>query len=265
MKMFLSIAKSLAKIRSERPVVYNITNDVVMNFTANALLSIGASPIMSDAIEETEDLLRISKALVINLGTLNPPWVQAAELAMKLALRKGIPVVLDPVGAGASGYRTRTASKLCREYSPSVIRGNAAEIKALGGGLEKSCGVDSAEAPERALEDASKLSLKCSSVVCISGATDYVVQGEKISMRNLGHPIMSRVTGMGCVSTAVIGAFLSVEPDVFSAVESAVTLMGVAGMIASQELKGPGSFQVSFLDTLYKIGEKELEKFSSWV
>ncbi len=256
-----SIVKHLELIRKNGPLVHNITNYVVMNNTANALLALGASPIMSHAQGEVEDMVKIASALVVNIGTLDEYWINSMLLAAKKANETGKPWVLDPVGAGATGLRNETLTRLMA-FSPTVIRGNASEILSLSRENISSKRVDSAHQSGQALDAAVALSRQNRSVVCVSGATDYVVSGNRLAKLRNGHQIMSKVTGMGCTASALIGAVLGVEKDPFSATVSAMTIMGVAGEMAMKEAIGPGSFQMSFYDCLYRLEAADLEKLA---
>lgn len=246
---------TLKELREKSPLVHNITNYVVMNNTANALLAVGASPVMAHALEEVEDITSISSALVINMGTLSPKWVEAMEMAMKKANELEKPIVFDPVGVGASPYRTETALKIIENHKPSVIRGNASEIKALAELSNKTKGVDSTISSENALKSAQKLSEKLNNTVVISGATDYIVTGELMDKVTSGSPMMAKVTGMGCTATSIIGACIAVTRDYHTASYHAMQIMGTAGNIAEKTSKGSGSFQVNFIDALYQIAE----------
>ncbi len=250
----------LAHIRAQAPLVHNITNYVVMNNTANALLALGASPVMAHAVEEVEAMVRLSRALVINIGTLSPPWVHAMSAAAREAAGLGIPIVLDPVGCGATPYRTQTALNLIDLARPAVIRGNASEIRALARSAGNTKGVDSLHAPEEVLDDAIGLARALGCVVSVSGPTDIVVAGDRVARIDNGDPLMTRVTGMGCTASAVTGAFLAVEPEVFEAAIQAMAVMGVAGELAAAGANGPGSFQVRFLDALHGLREADLQQ-----
>ena len=249
-------------IRSQAPLVHNITNYVVMNTTANALLAVGASPVMAHALEEVEEMTALASALVLNIGTLSGPWVEAMLLAGRAAQRKGIPTILDPVGVGATTFRTRTALRLLEASTPSIIRGNASEILALAqlGGATK--GVDATEPVEGALEAARQLSRRWNCVVTVSGPVDLIVHGERLARVHNGDPIMGRVTGMGCTATALTGAFAAVNPDPFLAAVGAMVLLGVAGELARLKSQGPGSFQVALLDQLASLSQGDLERLA---
>lgn len=252
------IYKSIEEIRNRAPVVHNITNYVVMNNTANALLALGASPVMAHAPEEVEEMVNIASALVINIGTLSENWIYSMFRAMAQARKKGIPVIVDPVGAGATIFRTKTARDLISSDPPAVIRGNASEIMALYDDKSKTKGVDSAAASDLAVATAQKLSEIHKCVVCISGATDYIVEDEKIIKTMNGHPLMTRVTGLGCTASALCGAFAAVNKSVFAATVKAMAVMGIAGEIAAEKAAGPGSLQMHFLDTLYTLSEDDI-------
>ena len=248
-----NLEKTLKTIRENSPLVHNITNYVVMNNTANALLSVGASPVMAHAIEEVEDIVTISSSLVINMGTLSEKWIESMVLANKKAKATGTPSVFDPVGVGASKYRTETAQKIIESATPSVIRGNASEIMALAQLTNSTKGVDSTMETQDALEGAVLLSKKLNNTIVVSGAVDYIITGDRKSSISNGSPLMAKVTGMGCTATSIIGACIAVEKDIHLAATAAMAIMGVAGDMAEAISKGPGSFQMNFLDSLYQI------------
>lgn len=256
----LDIWRAIEEIRKKAPLVHNITNYVVMNTTANALLAIGASPVMAHAAEEVEEMVAIAGALVINIGTLSDHWVESMFRAAREAKKRNIPIILDPVGVGATRYRTETARKLINAVSPSIIRGNASEIMAL---LEKGAGtkgVDSTALSHAALDMARDLNKAHGSVICISGETDYItgIDSNIIEIRN-GHPMMSRVTGFGCTASVLCGAFAAVNGNYSLAAAQAMAVMGIAGEIAAETAAGPGSLQTAFLDTLYCLTESDIE------
>lgn len=250
--------ESLQRIRADAPLVHNITNYVVMNSTANALLAVGASPVMAHAIEEVEEMVALAQALVINLGTLSAEWVGAMRKAGAEAARRKIPLVLDPVGCGATRFRTATAKALAQELHPAIIRGNASEILALSGAGGGARGVDSRHSPEAILEEARALSRELDCVLSISGPADLVVRGERAVGIENGHPMMAKVTGMGCTASALTGAFAAVAVSAFDAAVNAMTVMGVAGEMAAERSSGPGSLQMHFLDVLYGLRDSDL-------
>lgn len=255
-----AISKDIMTLRESRPLIHNITNFVVMNVTANALLSLGASPIMAHAVEELPDLIAIASALVINIGTLDSHWIHSFNVAAKLATDRKLPIVLDPVGVGASALRTQTAMTLLENNTVSVIRGNASEIMALNQQSTRSKGVDSLHESQDALQAAKALSKQFQCVVVVSGKTDYCVENDTVISVNNGHEMMTMVTGMGCTATAVIGAFLAVNKNSLSAAVHAMATMGLCGEFAAHHAKGPGTFMPQFLDALYHIDLQRIAK-----
>lgn len=249
----------IGAIRARGPLVHNITNYVVMNQTANALLAVGASPVMAHAVEEVEEMAGLASALVLNIGTLSPPWIEAMIRAGQVALRRGIPVVLDPVGCGATAFRTTTARLLMERTPPTIVRGNASEILALAGGTGATKGVDSTQTTDAVLEAASALARLRHCVVSMSGATDIIVDGDRVARVANGHPILTRVTGMGCTATAMTGACAAVAASPFEAAVAAMTIMGVAGELAATSA-GPGSFVPALLDTLAGLDDVTLSQ-----
>lgn len=195
----------------------------------------------------------IASALVINIGTLEPEWVKAMLIAGKTALEKGTPIVFDPVGAGATPYRTNVCKQIIEECKPSVIRGNASEIMALCNAGIQTKGVDSTDSSDSALESAKTLARKTNAVVVISGQTDYITDGDNVRTVKNGNPMMARVTGMGCTATAVVAAFTAVNPDLLEAATHGMAIMSIAGEIAAHRSSGNGSLQVNFLDELYNL------------
>jgi hydroxyethylthiazole kinase len=250
----------ILKIREDAPLVHNITNYVVMNTTANALLAIGASPVMAHAIEEVEEMVGIARSLVINIGTLSSTWILSMEKAAQAAKKRGIPIILDPVGAGATKLRTDTAHKIMTDTSPAVIRGNASEIMALYHIRSITKGVDSSHKTEEALEASIGLAKQYNCVVSVSGEVDIITDGEKIIKIFNGHPMMPKVTGLGCTASALTGAFAAVNPNPLMAAAHAMALMGIAGEIAAEISEGPGSLQLHFLDILYKMNESNIKE-----
>lgn len=245
----------IQQVRSQSPLVYNITNFVVMNNTANALLAAGASPIMSHAHSEIEEMANITQALVINIGTLDEYWVESMLRASARYNQLGKPWVLDPVGAGATSFRNLTLEKLLHN-KPSVIRGNASEIMALANvNTSVTKGVDSTAASSHALYAAQKLADETKAVICISGETDYIIDNTKIVEISNGHPLMTKVTGLGCTASALIGACIAHTDDVLEATVAAVSLLSIAGELAQQKANGPGTLQLHLLDILYQLDE----------
>jgi hydroxyethylthiazole kinase len=232
-----------------------------MNYTANALLACGASPVMAHAAEEVEEMVSLAGALVLNIGTLSPSWIEAMRKAGKRANALHVPVILDPVGAGATRLRTDSARGLMEAVSIQVIRGNASEILSLSG--EKSAsrtkGVDSVHTVEQVAEMAGVLAKELETTLAITGPIDLITDGERVCRVMNGHEMMSRVTGAGCTATVVIGAFLAVCPDPLEAATTGLSYFGLAGEKAAAQAVGPGSFQISLLDALYRMKEEELK------
>lgn len=249
---------SLQRIRDQAPLIHNITNFVSMDVVANCLLALGASPAMAHAEEEVEDFGLIASALVVNIGTLSPGWVAAMEKAATRARALGKPWVLDPVGVGATPYRTRTAAGLAA-IRPRVIRANASEVLALAGAVAgPTCGVDSSHAAEDAIGAAWDFARALGTVVALTGAVDHVTDGERLLKVRNGHPLMTRVTGLGCAASAVVAAFLAVADDPAEATAQALAVFGLAGERAAATSAGPGSFRWQIIDRLARLDEATL-------
>lgn len=246
-------ADNLAQVRATKPLVHNITNYVVMNFTANVLLAAGAAPVMAHAENEVEEMVAFAKALVLNIGTLDDAWIAAMLKAGRRASALGVPIVLDPVGAGATKLRTEAARRILGETRVTLVRGNASEILALGGGAAKTRGVDAADSVDAAAERAGALARELGVPVAITGAVDYVTDGRRVVRVANGHPLMGIVTGTGCGATAIVAAFAGVEADPVSAAATALAYYGLAGEYAADGAAGPGSFAVRFLDALHGL------------
>ncbi len=254
----VAIWADLVKIRESAPLVHNITNHVVMNSTANALLALGASPVMAHAEEEVADMVKIARALVINIGTLSPAWVRAMHTAAAQSREQGVPVILDPVGAGATPYRTRTVHELLSAAGADIIRGNASEIRALVETGATTKGVDSTAAAEDSIRAARKLAGAHRCTVCVSGATDYIISGSRMLQVCNGNPLMPRVTGLGCTASVLCGAFAAVNPSPLMAAAHAMAVMGIAGETAAEQACGPGSLQMHFIDALYNLNPEQI-------
>lgn len=241
----------LKKIKATNPVILNITNFVTMDFIANGLLSLGASPIMSQAIEEIEALVQLSSCVVINIGTLNAPFLELANAACYFANKAQKPIILDPVGAGATTYRTNSARQLLNDHKIQIIRGNASEIAALINDANTTKGVDSTISMHDMQDEASKLAILFNATICVSGKTDLIVNTHNKALNQHGSPMMTRITGMGCLLTAVIGAFHAVEPDPFLATYNAALYYSLCGELAAQQASAPADFKRHFIDALY--------------
>ena len=252
-------AKNLTAVREKKPLVHNITNYVVMNYTANALLAMGASPVMAHAQNEVEDMASFAGALVINIGTLEDAWIASMMKAGKKASELNTPIILDPVGSGATALRTNAAKKIIEETRLSVIRGNASEILSLRHADSKTKGVDSIHSVDEAAQTATVLARELNTALAITGPVDLVTDGERVVRVSNGHPLMGFVTGTGCTATTTIGAFLAVDNDPVSATATALAFFGLAGEIAGQKTEAPGSFMIGMLDALYTITPEDLQ------
>ncbi len=255
--MFENIERIIKRIKQEKPLILNITNDVTMDFVANGLLSLGASPVMSQASQESADLINIASAVVINPGTLNNVFIKHAEQVCQLANATHKPIVLDPVGAGASLYRTTACKRILAEFDIAILRGNASEIIALAGNTTHyTKGVDSLSDTHHAIDSAKTLAAAHNVTVVISGATDAIVDTNDIHFFERGSPLMPRVTGTGCLLSAIVGAFHAVHPIPFEAATAATLFYGVCGEMAAIHARKPGSFKVAFLDALYTMPKR---------
>jgi hydroxyethylthiazole kinase len=255
----MNAGESLRLLRERRPLVHQITNYVVMNETANATLALGALPVMAHARDEVEEMVGLAGALVLNIGTLSPPWVEAMLAAGRAANKRGVPVVLDPVGAGATRYRTETARLILAELDVAVLRGNAGEIATLVGADAEVRGVESISAgdpAELAREAALCLGI---AVASVTGPVDHVSDGENGHAIANGHPLLASITGTGCMSSAITGCFLAVADSPLDAAAEALVAFGVAGEDAAVGAKGPGSFHVNLYDALAALDPETLD------
>ena len=253
-------ADNLALLREKSPLIHNITNFVVMNYTANALLAMGASPVMAHAVEEVEEMVSFAGALVLNIGTLTKDWIESMITAGKKASELNRPVILDPVGSGATQLRTTSARRILSETRITVLRGNASEILSLRNEGSKTKGVDSIHTVEDAAHTAKLLAAELKTTLAITGPVDLVTDGRRVFRVSNGHPMMANVTGTGCTATASIGAFLAVDPDPVRAAATALAYFGLAGETAGKNAKAPGTFMIQLLDALYTITPEQLKE-----
>lgn len=250
----------IQSVKNQSPLVHNITNFVVMNNTANALLAVGASPIMAHAKSEIKEMVAISNAVVINIGTLDEYWSESMLIAAEEAHRLNKTLILDPVGAGATSFRDEVLAKLLK-FKPTIIRGNASEIIALAKANKTvTKGVDSTAESNEAINAAKYLVEKYQSVVCISGATDIIIDDKETYFVENGHPLMTKVTGLGCSASAIIGAFAGISENKTESTVAAMSLLGIAGELSEKISNGPGSLQMNILDKLYNISEQEFSE-----
>ncbi|MEW6226881.1 MAG: hydroxyethylthiazole kinase [Bacillota bacterium] len=245
------LAAALEQLRHTRPLVHNITNMVVMNDTANILLHIGASPVMAHAREEVEEMVSLAGALVLNIGTLTPDLVESMLVAGKKANQLGVPVILDPVGAGATRLRTESSLKVLEAVRVAILRGNSAEIGVLAGYNAKVRGVDAVESGGEPVSIARRAARKFGLTVAITGKQDVISDGERVVLVDNGHEMMGCLTGTGCMSTALIGAFMAVATDPVMAAAAALVAFGVAGEAAAKRSLLPGSFKAALFDEIY--------------
>jgi hydroxyethylthiazole kinase len=251
---------SLRRLREAKPLVHQITNYVVMNETANATLALGALPVMAHAREEVEEMVAIAGALVLNIGTLSPHWVEAMLAAGRAANERGVPVVLDPVGAGATTYRTETARRILDEVDVTVLRGNAGEVATLVGVDAEVRGVESIDAGGDPAELARTAGAQLKLVASVTGPVDHVSDGERVLRVRNGHPLLASITGTGCMSSAMTGCFLAVNRGrPLEAAAEALVAFGVAGEDAAVGAKGPGSFHVGLYDALAALDPDTLD------
>ncbi|MGG2016938.1 hydroxyethylthiazole kinase [Bacillus sp. S10(2024)] len=259
------IAQVVETVRERNPLVHNITNVVVTNFTANGLLALGTSPVMAYAKEEVAEMASIAGALVLNMGTLHQEEVEAMLIAGKSANTHNVPVVFDPVGAGATSYRTEVARYIPSEVKLAIMRGNAAEIANVIDEKWEIKGVDAGGGNGDVVSVAKQAAEQLNTIIVITGKEDVITDGERTFILRNGHPILTKVTGTGCLLTSVIGAFAAIENDYVKAAVAAVTFYGVAAEIAVSKTaeQGPGSFQIEFLNQLASVKAEDVEQYGN--
>jgi hydroxyethylthiazole kinase len=258
--MSVSPGTTLRALRERKPLVHQITNYVVMNETANATLALGALPVMAHAREEVEEMVRLAGALVLNIGTLSPHWVDAMIAAGKAANGAGIPVVLDPVGAGATTYRTDTTKRILSEVDVTVLRGNQGEVATLVGVDAEVRGVESIGTDGDAAEVARLAGRNLGLVASVTGVVDHVSDGDRLLSVANGHELLAAVTGTGCISSAITGCFLAAKRDEpLEAAAEALAAFGVAAEDAARDAKGPGTFHVNLYDALAALDPAALD------
>ena len=258
--MSVSPGTTLRALRERKPLVHQITNYVVMNETANATLALGALPVMAHAREEVEEMVGLASALVLNIGTLSPHWVEAMLLAGKAANAGGVPVVLDPVGAGATRYRTETARRILGEVDVAVLRGNQGEVATLVGVAAEVRGVESIGGGGEPTELARTAAETLGVVASVTGPVDHVSDGSSMLTVANGHELLAAVTGTGCMASAMTGCFLAVKRDApLEAAAEALAAFGVAAEDAARDARGPGSFHVGLYDALANLDPGTLD------
>lgn len=254
MDIISRICDDLATLRATKPLIHNITNFVVMNKTADAILCLGALPVMSHAREEVEEMVSMAGALVLNIGTLEPDWVDSMESAGRQANERGIPIILDPVGAGATRLRTESSKRLLNNLNISIVRGNGAEIASIIGIASEIRGVESIGMSEVAESTAERFTSTFGCTVAITGAVDMVSDGCRTARISNGHPLLGKVVGTGCMSDVIIASFAAIEPDPFVATIGGLVAFGIAGELAAEVSQDkPGTFHVELYNSLYAL------------
>lgn len=258
-------SRILNGVREKNPLVHHITNYVTVNDCANITLAIGASPIMADAAEESAEIAAVSSAVVLNIGTLNPRLIESAIAAALSANESSVPVILDPVGAGASALRNEAVARILGEARVDVIRGNISEVSFIGGLASNTKGVDASDADR--CGDAGRIASDLASarrcIVAVTGAVDAVSDGARTVRIENGHPALSAVTGTGCMCSSLVGAFCGASPDTLLAgAVAGVLSMGVAGELAHESAGalGLGSFRTALIDAVSRLTPEELER-----
>jgi len=260
--MYETIKSCIKKIRETNPLIHNITNYVVMNSTANILLAIGASPVMAHSIDEVEEIASVSSAVILNIGTIQHSWLESMILAGKTANKNSVPVILDPVGSGATKLRTEAVKRIFGEVKIDVFRGNTSEIMSVVSEEVRTKGVESTLSLNKKLQERMKnLAKEKKCVVMSSGKEDFITNGKESWLTKNGHPVMTKVTGTGCGLSAVTGAFCSVlTENKLKAGVAASALFSACGEKASKISEKPGSFMTAFLDTLYTCDDEDVLK-----
>ncbi len=256
----MAAGELLQRVRDQRPLIHHITNYVVMNETANATLAFGALPVMAHAREEVADMTKSARALVLNIGTLSAEWVDAMLIAGVTANRYGIPVVLDPVGVGASRFRTETARRILSEVKVAVLSCNAGECASLSGVTESMKGVDARDMDYDVTDITRSVARTFGVIASVSGAIDHVSDGERDAAIANGHPMLATITGTGCISSAITACLLSVSDHPFDAAVAARIAVGVAGEDAAATAPGPGTFHVNLYDSLAALNPSTLDQ-----
>jgi len=250
----------LDRVRQQKPVVHHLTNWVTIYDCAQVVKTLGASPVMAHAPEEAAEMAQIASALVLNIGTLTVDFVEAMKLAAHSANKKGIPVVLDACGAGATALRDRKCLELLNEVRIDVIKGNASEVARVSGESVKTRGVDVTEVSRDLVLLAEKLAAQRKATVVITGKVDITTDGRQTHLVKNGHPLMARVVGTGCMAASVIGAFAAVESDLSLAAACALAIYGIAGEVAAEKASGPASFKERLFDCLYNLDRESVDR-----
>jgi len=253
------IGRILTRIRDQKPLLHHITNLVTMNDVANATLAMGALPVMAYALEEVAATVEAADALILNLGTPTGERLEAMLAAGHRANERSIPVVLDPVGVGATPFRTDAAQRLLAELKVAIVRGNAGEIGALTGMGGRMRGVEVVQGVADPVATATGLAQAWGTVVALTGARDIVVDGQRVMAVDNGHPLLKAITGAGCMATTVVAAFAAVESDGLLAATAGLVCFGLAAELAAAKAQGPGSFRIALFDSLYNLTPEQVQ------
>lgn len=254
----------LKRIKAQRPIIHHLTNWVTIYDCANVVKILGGSPVMAHASEEVAEMTGIASALVLNIGTLTVDFVKAMKIAAKTANKKGIPVILDVCGAGATKLRDRKCFELLDGVHIAIIKGNASEIARISGKAVKTRGVDTGEVNADLQEMGGGLAKKYSNTVVITGKTDIVTDGEKCVKINNGHLLMAEIVGCGCMSTSVVGTFAAIEPDYLKAAAAGLVCFEIAAEQAVRKAGGPGTFKEFLWDALYHLDKTVIAKMQKY-
>jgi hydroxyethylthiazole kinase len=248
----------LSRVRQNKPVVHHLTNWVTIYECAQIVKAIGGSPVMAHAPDEVADMVKIASALVLNIGTLTSDLIESMKAATRAANRKGIPVVLDVCGAGATPFRDEKAAELLDSVRIAIIKGNASEIARVAGGSASTRGVDAGEVHDDLLQLARSLAHKRQATVVVTGREDIVAGSDSVFIVRNGHEMMTSVVGTGCMAASVIGAFAAVETNLPLAAACALSAYGVAAELAAEKSLGPSSFKGNLLDCFHSLRREDI-------
>lgn len=254
------LSNLLSDVRSHRPLVHHITNYVTVNDCANATICIGAAPVMAHSVDEVAEMVSMAGALVLNIGTLDAAQIESMLRAGVQANKLSIPIILDPVGAGATRYRTRSVQRLINDLEIAVLKGNAGEIATLAGAEGTVIGVDSHGVKGDPASIAKDLARQLGTVVAISGAMDIVTDGKRTLLVDNGHELMGKVSGTGCMASSIAGAFAAVNKDRLLSTAAGLSAFGLAGEKAAMHCNGPASFKQALIDEIFNLKPEDLAK-----
>ncbi len=256
----INISSVLEKVRTKKPLVHHLTNWVTIYDCANVVKVFGASPVMAHAQEEVEEMVDIAGALVLNIGTLTVDFVDSMKKAAKQANKKGIPIVLDVCGVGATSLRNKKSFELLDEVKIDIVKGNASEITCISGEKVQTKGVDSSFVEHNLVDIAKRVAQKYQNIVVITGVDDIVLNQHEAFLVKNGHAMMANIVGTGCMVTSVIGTFAAVEKNLVLAATSGLVCYEVAAQLAAKKSKGPGSFKEKLFDEIFNLKKSTIEK-----